>query len=133
MLMEGLTNVMTWVVVQEHLASSFGSGLANVLATPVLVGFCEECCRKMVDPDLPDGKQTVGTEICIRHIAATPQGMKVTVHAVLTKVDGRELHFDVEADDEAERIAVGTHTRFIVDSHRFSRRVQEKRERLGLI
>ena len=131
--MEGLTNVMTWVVVQEHLASSFGSGLANVLATPVLVGFCEECCRKMVDPDLPEGKQTVGTEVHIRHLAATPQGMKVTVRAVLRRIDGPSLHFDVEASDEVERVAEGTHTRFIIDTDRFSHRIDKKREQTGLI
>ncbi|HDL86444.1 MAG TPA: thioesterase [Candidatus Acetothermia bacterium] len=133
MLMEGATNVMTWVVEQEHLASSFGSGLAAVLATPVLAGFCEECCRKMVDPDLPDGEQTVGTEIHIRHLAATPQGMKVIVRAVLRRTDGRSLHFDVEANDEVEKIAEGTHTRFIINSDRFSHRIKAKREKLGLV
>ena len=132
MLMEGEANEMTWLVEQEHLASSFGSGLADVLATPVLAGFCEECCRKMIDPDLPEGKQTVGTEIHIRHLAATPQGVKVTVHAVLRRIDGLSLHFDIAASDEVEKVAQGTHTRFIIDTDRFSHRIDKKREELGL-
>ncbi len=130
MFVEGLANEMTWIVGQKDLASSFGSGLANVLATPVLVGFCEECCRMMVDPSLSSGEQTVGTEVCIRHIAATPLGMKVTVRAVLTKIDGRSLHFDVEAHDEIEKVAEGTHTRFIIDSTRFSDKLNNKKEKL---
>ena len=130
MFVEGLANEMTWIVEQKDLASSFGSGLANVLATPVLVGFCEECCRMMVDPSLSGGEQTVGTEVCIRHIAATPLGMKVTVRAVLTKIDGRSLHFDVEAHDEIEKVAEGTHTRFIIDSARFSDKLNNKKEKL---
>ena len=133
MLIEGTAGEMTWVVGREHLASSFGSGLADVLATPILVGFCEECCRKIVDSDLPGGEQTVGTEIRIRHIAATPQGMKVTVRAVLGRIDGRKLQFDIEASDEIEKIAEGTHTRFIIETDRFSRRIEKKREALGLI
>ena len=132
MLIQGTDAEMTWPVEQEHLASSFGSGLADVLATPVLIGFCEECCRKMVDPDLPEGKQTVGTEVHIRHLAATPQGMKVTVRAVLRRIDGPSLHFDVEASDEVERVAEGTHTRFIIDTDRFSHRIDKKREQTGL-
>jgi len=126
----GSRHEMTWVVAKENLASSFGSGLADVLATPVLVGFCEECCRMMVDPHLTEGEQTVGTEVCIRHIAATPRGMKVTARAVLTKIDGRSLHFDVEAHDEIEKVAEGTHTRFIINSDRFSNRLKSKKEKL---
>jgi len=126
---EGAINEMAWAVTQEHLASSFGSGLADVLATPVLVGFCEECCRMMVDPSLSSGQQTVGTEICIRHIAATPRGMKVSVRAVLKRIDGRHLYFDVEANDEVEKVAEGTHARFIIDSARFSQRIDEKTQK----
>ena len=130
MIETGATNEMTWVVGREHLASSFGSGLADVLATPVLIGFCEECCRMMVDPSLSGGQQTVGTEVCIRHIAATPRGMKVTMRAVLTKIDGRSLHFEIKAHDEIEQVAEGTHTRFIIDSDRFSKRLDSKKEKL---
>ena len=76
MLAVGLKNEMTWTVKEEHLASSLGSGLVEVLATPVLVGLCEECARLMVEPLLADGQKTVGTVVNLRHLAATPMGMQ---------------------------------------------------------
>ena len=122
----GTTNEMIWTVEPEHLASAFGSGLVDVLATPVLVGFCEECARLMVDAALEDGQNTVGMSISIDHLAATPPGMKVTVTATLVEVDRRKLRFEIEARDEVELVARATHDRFIIDTERFDERVAEK-------
>lgn len=127
MLKVGLTNEMKRIVEGEHLASVFGSGLVDALATPALVGFCEECARLAVEHLLADGQKTVGTRIDLRHLAATPVGMEVTVQAKLVKVDGRRLLFTVEASDEEERICEAEHERFIIDSARFARRVADKR------
>ncbi len=126
MLTIGSQRKMTWIVEKKHLASSFGSGLSDVLATPVLVGFCEECCRKLVDPSVSPGQQTVGTNICLQHTAATPMGMKVTVRATLVGIDDRRLQFEVDAADPIETIATATHERFIIDTDRFIRRIQYK-------
>jgi predicted thioesterase len=97
-----------------------------VLATPALVAFCEECARLAVDGLLPEGQQTVGTEIRLRHLAATPPGMQVTLRAELIAVEGRRLRFHVEAWDEVERIGEAEHERFIIDVERFQQRVAEK-------
>jgi predicted thioesterase len=125
----GLTNEMTWRVERKHLASAYGSGLVDVLATPVLVGLCEECARKAVDPLLPEGQKTVGTSISLRHLAATPPGMHVTVKAELIAVDKRRLTFCIEAWDEQERVGKAEHERFIIDIDRFEHRVAEKANR----
>ncbi len=124
----GTTNERTWTVEREHLASAFGSGLVDVLATPVLVGFCEECARTMVDPHLPPGRKTVGTSIRLDHLAATPPGMRVTVTARLVEIDRRKLRFEIEARDEVEPVARATHERFVIDADRFEKRVREKAE-----
>lgn len=126
----GLTNQIVRRVEEQHLANRWGSGLADVLATPVLVAFCEECARLAVDPLLPDGQQTVGTSIDIRHQAATPPGMHVTIRAELTRVAGRRLCFRIQAWDDAERVGDAQHERFIIDVARFQRRVAEKTQRL---
>ena len=125
----GTTNEMTWTVGREHLASAFGSGLVDVLATPVLVGFCEECARTMVDPHLPSGQKTVGTSIRLDHLAATPPGMRVTVTAKLAEIDRRRLRFEIEAQDEVELVGRATHERFIIDSDRFEQRLREKTQK----
>jgi fluoroacetyl-CoA thioesterase len=128
----GLTNEMSYLVEQRHLANYWGSGQAAVLATPALVAFCEECARLTVDPLLPQGQQTVGVWIGLRHLAATPPGMRVTVRAELLQVEGRRLRFQVEAWDEVERVIVIVgegeveHERFVVDVERFEGRLREK-------
>ncbi len=131
MIEPGLSHEKTWIVRPEHLASRYGSGLVDVLATPVLVGFCEECCRQAVEPLLAKGEKTVGTSISLRHLAATPPGMRVSVRASLEEVDKRRLRFRVEAWDEVEKVAEAEHERFIIDSDRFLRRVAEKAGTVG--
>jgi predicted thioesterase len=118
-----------YLVQEEHLASRFGSGLADVLSTPALVGFCEETARLSVETSLEPGHQTVGGWVSLQHLAPTPPGWWVTVRSELVEVDGRRLRFTVEAYDEAERIAQGEHLRVIVDGARFAQRVHEKRRR----
>jgi len=122
----GLINEKTWLVKKEHLASAFGSGLVDVLATPVLVGFCEECARLMVEPLLKEGQKTVGMSINLHHLAATPPGMHVTVRAELVEVDKRRLSFRIVVWDEQERVSEAEHERFIIDADRFEQRIKEK-------
>jgi fluoroacetyl-CoA thioesterase len=130
MIEPGLKNETTRVVKERHLANVWGSGLAPVLATPALVAFCEECARLAVDPLLPAGQQTVGSAIHLRHLAATPPGMQVTVRAELVEVEGRRLRFRVEAWDEVERVGEAEHERFIIDAGRFQERVADKARRV---
>jgi fluoroacetyl-CoA thioesterase len=126
----GLTHEITRRVEENHLANVWGSGLAPVLATPMLVAFCEECARLAADPLLPVGQQTVGSSINLRHLAATPPGMQVTVRAELKKIEGRRLHFQVEVWDETEQVGAAEHERFIIDVERFQQRIAEKAERM---
>ena len=115
-----------FTVGEEQLASRYGSGLADVLATPALVGLCEATARHAVDPTLPADRVTVGLSVRLRHLAPTPPGMRVTVRATLAEIDGRRLRFELEAWDEVERVAEGEHERFIVDAARFAERAAAK-------
>ncbi len=65
-------------------------------------------------------------EVDVRHLAPTPVGGRVTASARLVSVEGRRLTFKVEAHDELEKVAEGTHVRAIVDLDRFQRRVRDK-------
>lgn len=123
----GLTGEVNLKVEFEHTAAKFGSGLVEVLATPVMIGIMEGAAQKAVADSLPDGSTTVGTLVNIRHLAATPMGMHVRAVAVLRSVDGRRLVFDVEACDEKEKIGEGTHERFIIQTEKFMQRVTGKK------
>jgi fluoroacetyl-CoA thioesterase len=100
---------------------------ARVMGTPFLIGWLEMTARNAIKPLLPDGFDTVGTEVNVRHLAATPMGMQVTFHAEVIGVNDRRVNFRVEAFDEKEKVAEGTHERFIINVERFASRVQMKK------
>jgi predicted thioesterase len=79
----------------------------------------EETCHYTVAPYLGPGQQTVGTLVCVKHLAATPIGMKVRAEAEVVEVDRRRVKFKVAAYDEKDKIGEGEHERFIVDMDRF--------------
>ena len=95
------------LVDEEHTAPHVGSGLAPVLATPVLVNLFEAAALAVIEHKLPPGTQSLGTRLDIRHTAATPTRMQVEVTATLSKIDGRILTFDLIASDEIEHIGSG--------------------------
>ena len=115
----GTAGERSLVVTQEHTAARWGSGLLQVFSTPHMVALMEGAAVDAVDPQLPEGYQTVGTHLHIDHLAATSIGQKVTARARLLAIDGRRLTFRVEAFDDAGLIGEGEHQRFIVDVARF--------------
>jgi predicted thioesterase len=91
-----------------------------------MINLFEAAALAAIERLLPPGYQSLGTVLNIRHIAATPVGMRVNATAVVQKVDGRTVFFRVEAHDERELIGDGTHERVIVNVARFDERVQRK-------
>jgi fluoroacetyl-CoA thioesterase len=122
----GATNTITVVVDESMTADRFGNTGVHVLATPMLVSYFELTAHQLAMRALEPGQGTVGFHVDIRHLAATPIGMRVTFRATLAERDRRRLVFRVEADDERERVGEGTHERFIVDMGRFMGRLAAK-------
>jgi fluoroacetyl-CoA thioesterase len=126
----GTKGVFTLEVRPEHLASQFkDSLLPPVLATPVMIMVMENAALNAIKPYLETGESALGTRVDIRHIAATPVGVRVVGEAEVTRVDGRRLEFVVRATDETEEIGNGAHERMIVDLSRLSKRLDAKRAR----
>lgn len=89
---------------------------ASVLSTPAMVGVIERNAAILSFENLPDGKATVGFEICVKHVAAAAEGASCTVSAKLREVeDGRKLRFDVEVREGDRTIGVGTHERRVIE------------------
>src|SRR5258705_12628304 len=122
----GLAGRSELVVREEHTAPRVGSGLVHVLATPVMINLFEAAALDAVDKHLPAGYQSLGTILNVRHIAATPVGMKVFSVARIIKIEGRTVHLFVEARDEKEVIGDGLHERVVVNVEKFSERVKRK-------
>jgi fluoroacetyl-CoA thioesterase len=122
----GLIGSAEILVGVEHTAPSIGSGLVPVLGTPVMINVIEAAALAAVESLLPAGYQSLGIHLDVRHIAATPIGMRVRALAELIGVDGRTLSFRVEARDDKELIGDGSHQRVVVNVARFDERVKRK-------
>jgi len=85
------------IVTRNNTAVHFGSGSVAVYATPAMVALMETASVAAVDPFLPEPMATVGIDLNIKHLAATPVGMTVRAVAELTEVDGKRLIFKVTA------------------------------------
>jgi fluoroacetyl-CoA thioesterase len=127
----GLKGHADLLVGEEHTAPRIGSGRVHVLATPVMINLIEAAALDAVERLLPPGRQSLGTVLNVRHIAATPVGMRVTATAEVTGVEGRTIRFRVEARDEKELIGDGTHERVVVNVAKFDERVQRKLSKEG--
>ncbi|OFY32082.1 MAG: thioesterase [Bacteroidetes bacterium RIFOXYA12_FULL_35_11] len=124
-ILPGIKGKIERMVSLDDTASKYGSGLIEVFATPAMVALMEKTCLESVLPHLEKGFNTVGTEICVKHIKATPVGMKVTCESELTVADDRKLSFTVKAWDEQGEIGHGTHERFIIDTEKFIKKLQQ--------
>ncbi len=111
----------------NNTAKTMGSGDLEVFATPSMVALMEKAATLAIKECLSDGYTTVGTMINVKHLAATPIGVKVTATATLIEVDGKRLIFKVEAFDGTEKIGEGQHERFIINADRFMNRANGKR------
>jgi fluoroacetyl-CoA thioesterase len=101
----------------DGLLTDVGGTLGGkVLSTPGMIAMMERCASILAIENLPDGKATVGFEVCVKHVAAAGEGASCTVHARLDEVvDGRKLRFAVEVRDGERTIGVGTHERRVID------------------
>jgi predicted thioesterase len=116
------------VVDNAHLAMNIGSGSVAVLATPMMIAGMEKAAALAVAEMLESGQTTVGTLVNIKHLAATPPGMKVLFRAELVGVSsgGKVLSFRVEAHDEVGLVGEGTHERVVVNQVSFENKARAK-------
>ena len=126
MLQTGIKGKIETIVTKEKTAREMGSGELEVFATPAMIALIEETAWKSVSEELSPGEGTVGTNLNIAHISATPMGMKVTCETQLTEIDRRRLVFHAVVYDECGKIGEGTHERFIVQNDKFMNRAEEK-------
>ena len=123
----GATAEIGLTVTEDKTAHAMGNRGVHVFATPYVVGLLEDAAGAVMRPHYPPGGGSVGTMVEMKHLAATPVGMKVRARATLLESDGKRYLFSVEAWDEKEKIAEGRHERFVVaDMERFLARAMKK-------
>jgi predicted thioesterase len=105
--------------VEGMLLTDVGGTLGfEVLSTPGMIAMMERTAARLVSPHLPDGKATVGFEVCIKHVGGAEKGARCIARARLDEVeDRRKLRFTVEVVSEDGRtVGVGTHERRVIDA-----------------
>lgn len=122
----GVKGELRLLVTSEVAIDFLGQESARVLGTPHLIANLEMAARNAVRKYLDPGMDTVGARVDLRHLAATPMGMSVAFYAEVVSVDRRRVNYNIWAHDEKEKIAEGTHERFIINVERFAERVAAK-------
>ena len=110
----GLTAEVEEVVTLQLTAEALGNKGVKVYATPYVICLMEIAAQAAMLSHLPPGAGTVGTLVEMKHLAATPLGMKVRAKATLIETDGKRCLFQVDVFDEVEKVAEGRHERFVV-------------------
>ncbi len=128
----GLAGESEQTVTENLTAGSLGSGLVPAFATPAMIALMENASVNAIRECLQAGQTSVGIEVNVKHLAATPVGMRVRARAEVISVQKQHVTFHVEAWDDKEKIGEGTHVRAIVDEARFKERITRKREQSRL-
>ena len=104
-------------VKESGMASTMHSGSLEVLATPQMIAWMEEasCLCLNLDKDVT----SVGVKINVKHLKASPLGAVIKIRSTITKVDGKKIHFYVQAFQGDDLIGEGEHVRVIVNAEKF--------------
>jgi fluoroacetyl-CoA thioesterase len=115
------TRVEEWMTAEKA-----GNKGVDVLSTPMLLQLIEDAAIQCLGPAVSSEEITLGSYIDLTHLAPTPVGFIVRVEVEILGVDGRRVNFAVAAFDEREKIAEGTHERYIIEKARFLGNLEEK-------
>jgi len=115
----GMTGEAFNEVERADTAYEVGSGSLLVYATPCMAALMEGAACNALEGCLKEEQTTVGVELNLKHLAATPVGMEVRATAEVTAVEDRTITFAITAFDESGKIGEATHKRVIVTSQKF--------------
>ena len=115
----GMKGEVSSFVEREDTALEGGSGSLLVYATPCMVALMEGAACEAISQALSEDKTSVGVELNIKHLSATPVGLSVRAEAEVTEVEGSIVTFQITAYDEAGKIGEGTHKRAVISTQRF--------------
>lgn len=121
---------LQWQVLPEH-AIHLTGGQADdpgvlVFSTPAMILLMELAAKRVLEPYLERGEQSVGMEVDVQHLAATPIGAAVHGEARISDVDGRQVQFEVAAYEGDQLIGRGRHRRAVVQLDRVRDQLKQK-------
>jgi len=126
-ILPGMSASVSTVVSDVNTARTVGSGSLDVFATPMMIALMELAACECLADCLDAGQASVGTEVSVEHVAASPVGAVITASATVESVDGRKIVFSVSAHDGVGEIGKGLHTRFLIDEEKFMSKANARR------
>ena len=115
----GHSGATSLIVNEDNTATKFGSGLVEVFATPAMIAFMEKTCLESINKFLNEKLTSVGTEVNVKHLRASPIGRILNCESKVIEVSGKKVIFEVAVFDEEVLVGHGTHTRYVVDIMKF--------------
>ena len=128
----GMTAEQIVTVIPEMTVGHFVAQMPQVYATPMMILHMEMASGSAIAPHLPEGFVSVGMDVNVRHLAATPVGRTVRAIARVIQIDPKSVVFEVEAWDGDRKIGDGTHRRGIVNVVEFEERFGVRKLALSL-
>jgi len=128
----GIAAERTVIVTSEMTVGHFVADMPQVYATPMMILHMEMASGSAIASLLPEGFVSVGMDVKVRHLAATPVGRTVRAIARVVEIDRKSVVFEVEAWDGDRKIGDGTHRRGIVNVVEFEKRFRVKQLALSL-
>ncbi|MCD8020205.1 MAG: thioesterase family protein [Clostridiales bacterium] len=122
----GMKMTLTSMVTMANTAKTLGSGSLLVYGTPAMLLLVEKTAVALLEGHLDEGMTSVGTNLNVDHVSATPIGGKICCQVELVEIDRKRLVFQVEVTDDAGLIGKGTHERFIVQAEKFQQKANGK-------
>jgi predicted thioesterase len=119
----GMSAERTLVVPPERTVGHFVPSMPMVYATPMMILDMEMASADAISKYMPEGWITLGTEVDVRHLAATGVGATVRTTSRVIAVERRVIRFEVEAFDSDRRIGEGRHARGFVNVAKFEKRL----------
>jgi predicted thioesterase len=119
----GMTGEKVVTVTHDMTVAHFLSTMPAVYATPIMILHMEMASTSIIATHLPEGYVSVGMEVNVRHLAATPVGHQVRITARVIQVDPKSVLFEVEAWDGDRKIGDGTHRRGVVNVAAFEKQL----------
>jgi len=121
------------ITVDTERTIEFMGDEGRVYSTPNLLYDIEMACRDLLMEYSDAGEDSVGTRIELNHIGATLEGMKVEIKVTVSDVKGRAVSFDVLVTDPLEKVAMGKHSRFVIDIEQTAQRLKAKAQKVAAL
>lgn len=121
----GIIGTAKTIVNEQNTAKAMKSGALDVFATPCMCALMEEAACSCVNAYLDEGCGTVGISLNITHDRPSAIGDEIVATAILIKIEGRKLTFEVQAKDNDKIIGKGTHERFIINNEKFMAKLKK--------